>query len=71
MRLAIIAVALLLALPVRAGVSSELPNRMNAFIHTLKLFSDTYAAGVFDVRLARSCSREWREVEQSGDWPQE
>jgi hypothetical protein len=64
-----LAFALSMALPARASFA-EMPIRMNGFIHALKLFSDAYTAGRFDVRLARSCSRQWREVEQSGGWPE-
>jgi hypothetical protein len=51
----------------RAG--DPLVGRMNRFAATYRQFVDRHNHGVFDVALAKKLSREWREVEASGEWP--
>lgn len=48
---------------------SGLVGKMNAFAKTYNRFAMAHAKGLFDVKLARELSREWRAIENSGEWP--
>jgi hypothetical protein len=51
----------------RAG--DPLVTRMNRFAATYRQFAEQHNRGVFDAALAKKLSRQWREVEASGEWP--
>jgi hypothetical protein len=51
----------------RAG--DPLVGRMNRFASTYRQFAEQHNRGVFDAALAKKLSREWRDVEASGEWP--
>jgi len=61
---------LLLAIALPLGAGPELlVDRWNEFAKTGNKFADQCRRGVFDLRLARKLSAEWREIEKSGEWP--
>jgi hypothetical protein len=45
-------------------------DRFNRFSAELRVWAQTYNAGKYDLRGARRLSRLWREIEQSGSWPE-
>jgi hypothetical protein len=72
---ALAVVALIAGFPLITSPSAKsaggdpLVDRMNRFAATYRRFVDQHDHGVFDVALAKKLSREWREVEASGEWP--
>lgn len=54
---------------VSIGGNDPLVDRMNTFAKTYNEFAMVLRSGGFDVRLAKKLSREWRDVEASGEWP--
>lgn len=65
-RLALLAA--FLAIPLNAG-PEDLTERWNAFARDGNEFAHRLNGGIFDSKLARKLSAEWRAVEGSGDWP--
>lgn len=47
----------------------RLIERWNRFAKTSRGFADEYNRGIFDVNAARKMSKQWREIEASGEWP--
>lgn len=60
----------LLFLPARISAQDEvLAYRLDRFAKTYNQFISHFRAGEFSLSLARALSAEWRDVENSGDWP--
>lgn len=53
-----------------AAAQSVLPDRLNEFALEYNRFAAVLTQGGFDVRSAKKLSRLWRDVEQSGEWPE-
>lgn len=61
----------LLAAPLAATVASDfLMDRLNRFAAAYNAFASAYQQGTFDLRGAKLLSKLWRDIEQSGNWPE-
>ena len=53
----------------RARDQNWLRDRMNDFAEGWNVFVKAANAGVFDVKAAKTLTKRWKLIEQSGGWP--
>jgi len=69
-RLALVAMLSALALPANAPEDRAMVLAWNRFVREANEFGQKYRDGQLDLALMKRLSRDWRDVEASGSWPQ-